>query len=105
MSGVELADLDRDLARGPLLVHGAAFGASVGAIIGWLRGERGVDFLSNVAQGAGAGAALGLASYGFWQWVSGREHEMRCQRRPEFRSGLAPYPLYRPSLSYPWSEH
>ena len=106
MSGVELADLDHELAQGPKLVAGAAFGASVGAIMGWLHGERGETFFSNVLQGAGVGVALSLASYGFWQWAAGREHEAQEPKTlPSHKTGLAPYPFYRPSLSYPWSEH
>lgn len=106
LSGVDLADLDHELAQGPKLVAGAAFGASVGAIMGWLRGERGDAFFSNVAQGAGVGVAVSLASYGFWQWVSDREHDgHEAKVLPSHKTGLAPYPFYRPSLSYPWSEH
>ncbi|HTR02658.1 MAG TPA: hypothetical protein VMN82_05630 [Thermoanaerobaculia bacterium] len=106
MGEAELADLDHELAQGPKLVAGAAFGASVGALMGWLKGESGETFFSNVAQGAGAGVALSLASYGFWQWVSGREHDCREPTLPSsHRTGLASWPFYRPSLSYPWSEH
>jgi hypothetical protein len=100
VTGAQLADLDHELAEGPKLIAGAAFGASVGAIIGWLKGERGETFFSNVVQGAGAGVAVSLASHAFWQWASNSEHHL-----PEHRTGLAPWPLYRSSLSYPWSEH
>jgi hypothetical protein len=106
MSGADLADLDHELAQGPKLVAGAAFGASVGAIMGWLKGESGSTFFSNIAQGAGAGVAVSLVSYGFWQWASSRQHEGREPKvLSVHKTGLVPYPLYRPSLSYPWSEH
>jgi hypothetical protein len=106
MSGADLADLDHELAQGPKLVAGAAFGASVGALLGWLGGAKGEAFFSNVAQGAGAGVAVSLGSYAFWQWASTRQHEGRePEVLPVHKTGLSPYPLYRPSLSYPWSEH
>jgi len=108
MTYPELADLERDLGRGPCLVQGAVFGACVGAIIGWFKGSRGNDFFENMTQGAIAGVGVNLADYGYSQWLAGRERSALKSKLPktagEF-TGLAPYPLYRQSLTYPWSEH
>jgi hypothetical protein len=96
-----LAALHRDLDRGPRLLRSAAFGAAVGAIVSWARGAGDGDggVPTGAAWGAAAGAIVALASHGFKQWSSKSEHVF------PHRAGIAPWPLYRPSLSYPWSEH
>jgi hypothetical protein len=98
----ELADLDHELAQGPRLMRDAVFGACVGAMIGWFGSSSGKRMLTSVAQGAGAGAAVCLASYAFGQWKSAQEHK---QLGPSHFAGIAPAPFYAPSLSYPWSNH
>jgi hypothetical protein len=104
MTGTELAELDRELAEGPRLVSDAVFGACIGAVVGWLGYAGGRNMGSSVLQGAGAGAAVALASYGFKQWKSSREHSLL--RDAEHRAGfLAPHPLHRASITYPWSAH
>lgn len=111
MSRHELGELDRELSCGPCLVQDALLGACVGAAIGWFQGQRGRGFFSTVTQGAGAGAGVSLLRYSYCQWLSGREHaelEKKVEKtveRVEHLTGLAPYPLYRPSTTYPWSEH
>lgn len=95
MTAAGLAALHRDLERGPRLLRSAAFGAAVGAIVSWARGPGDGGVPAGAAWGAAAGAAVALAAHGFKRWTSETHH----------RVGLAPWPLYRPSLSYPWSEH
>ncbi len=112
MTHPELADLERDLGRGPCLVQGAVFGACVGAMIGWFKGSRGKEFFENMTQGAISGVGVNLADYGYSQWLAKRERSLlerealtvESRGAAEF-TGLAPYPLYRQSLTYPWSEH
>jgi hypothetical protein len=103
MTGNELAELDRELAEGPRLVSDAAFGACIGAMMVWLGYGGGRHITSSVLQGAGAGVAVALASYGFKQWKSSREHTLLGSAE---RAGLlAPYGLHRASVTYPWSSH
>lgn len=105
MTHPELADLERDLSHGPCLVQGAVFGACVGAIIGWFKGSHGEEFFENMTQGAIAGVGVNLADYGYSQWLAGKEKSVLEARTGGEFVGVAPYPLYRQSLTYPWSEH
>lgn len=100
MTGSELVELDHDLAEGPRLVRDAAFGACIGAVVSWLGYAGGKHLLSSTMQGAGAGAAIALLSYGFEHWKSSKAHSAH-----HLTGFLAPYPLYRASLTYPWSSH
>ena len=62
--------------------------------------------------GAGVGTVVSLVGYAVKGFISEREHEHLSQAptspglaEASFRTGLAPFPLYRSSLSYPWSDH
>jgi len=100
MTNSELSELDHDLAQGPSLARDAIFGACIGVAMTWLGYAGGKHLLSSAMQGAGAGVAIALAAYGFDQWKSSKAHSAR-----HLAGFLAPYPLYRASLTYPWSSH
>jgi len=104
MTRTELSDLDRHLARGPRLVQGAVLGAGVGAVIGWLSGNR---ITSSVAQGVVGGVAVGLILHGYEQWSSTQAHAaLPLEAGKEYLVGaLAPFPFYAPSVTHPWSAH
>jgi hypothetical protein len=104
MTPTELADLERKLAQGPHLVSDAVFGACVGGFVGWLGVAHGRHMFANVAQGACAGIIVSLATYGFNQWKADQERRQSSAVLGEhFAGALSPYPLYRASLTYPWS--
>lgn len=100
MTRTELSDLDRNLARGPRLIEGAVLGAGVGAVMGWLSGDR---LMTSVAHGAMGGVCVGLLLYGYEQWSSTHGHKELDGRY--VTGALAPFPLYAPSVTYPWSAH
>jgi hypothetical protein len=102
MTDSELAELDEELAQGPRLARDAAFGACIGAAMSWLGYGGGNRLFSSAAQGAGAGVVIALLSYGFDQWKSTNAHRSKS---PALTGFLAPYPLYTPSVTYPWSSH
>jgi hypothetical protein len=93
-----LTPLDQiELDRGPRLLRGAGFGALVGGVVGWLQRKSGAEFRSSLYWGAGAGAAVALVRHGFIEWQDKSDRASRV--------GIAPWPYYRPSTTYPWSEH
>ena len=107
MTQTELADLDRSLAEGPCLVNDAVMGACVGILIGWFGydGSQKRHVFVDGMQGAVAGAAVSLVTYGISQWISAKEHERERLSTGSFRAGFAPFPFYRASVTYPWSNH
>jgi len=95
----------------------ALFGATVGVATSWLKGSR-AGFLGDAALGAGVGTFVALLGRGFQDWseAKGDERLRAAPTGPALAAqvltppsgslvGLAPYPFYRSSLSYPWSEH
>lgn len=111
MTRVRLADLGQGLGRGPSIVTGALFGATVAVATSWLKGSRG-GFLGDAVMGASVGTVVSLANYAVKGFIADREHEHVSEAptspalaEASVRTGLAPFPFYRPSLSYPWSEH
>lgn len=115
LSRSQLGDLDKALAGGPRLGDGAVLGAGVAILLGWFTDSR-AGIIKNGAMGAAAGAFVNFLRYGVKQWTSKEEHEFFEALPPELarlsglpapnsRVGIAPYPYYRPSVTYPWSEH
>ena len=111
MTRVRLADLGQGLGRGPSIVTGALFGATVAVATSWLKGSR-AGFLGDAVLGASVGTVVSLVGYAAGSFISEREHEHLSEAptspalaEASVRTGLAPFPFYRPSLSYPWSEH
>ena len=107
MTRVHLADLGRDSAHGPRIVTGALFGAAVSVAASWAKGAR-AGFLGDAALGAGVGVCVALLGAGVKDWIRESAEDQLGSSAPNAalgRVGFAPYPLYAPSLSYPWSEH
>ena len=107
MTRVHLADLGRDSARGPRIAAGALFGAAVSVATSWAKGSR-EGFLGDAALGAGVGVCVALLGAGVKDFIreSGEDQLGTSAPNPALgRVGLAPFPFYGPSLSYPWSEH
>lgn len=114
VTDAELLDLDRSLARGPHLVEDAVLGASVGILIGWFSGV-GRGAITNAAMGAAAGGFVSILRYSGKQWMSKHGHadlesklgsfDSSAAKVGGYRAGLAPYPYYRASTTYPWSSH
>lgn len=107
MTRVHLADLGRDSSHGPRIAAGALFGAAVSVATSWARGSRD-GFLGDAVLGGGVGVCVALLGTLVKDFVreSGEEQLGASAPNPALgRVGLAPYPLYAPSLSYPWSEH
>jgi hypothetical protein len=107
MTRVHLADLGRACASEPRIASGALFGAAVSVATSWVKGEK-QGLLGDAALGAGVGVCAALLAAGIKDWIRESAEDQIGSSAPNAalgRVGFAPYPLYAPSLSYPWSEH
>lgn len=110
MTRSRLADLIEGRGRGVGLASGALIGASVTVATSWLKGDR-AGFFGDAVLGACVGAVAAAAGTAISDVLTSTE-SARLAEAPTSpalaeatRTGLAPYPFYRPSLTYPWSEY